>query len=51
MLRPEHVDVLLRGVDMLAQVAQLSEAEVEAWQTERADEIDALVTELEDGQG
>jgi two-component system sensor histidine kinase and response regulator WspE len=45
-LRSEHVDVLLRGVDMLAQVAQLSEAEVEAWQTERADEIDALVTEL-----
>ena len=27
-LRPEHVDVLLRGVDMLAQVAQLGEAEV-----------------------
>ena len=45
-LRPEHVDVLLRGVDMLAQVAQLSEAEVEAWQTEHADEIDALVAEL-----
>ena len=45
-LRPEHVDVLLRGVDMLAQVAQLGEAEVEAWQTEHADEIDALVTEL-----
>ena len=47
----EHVDVLLRGVDMLAQVAQLGEAEVEAWQTEHADEIDALVTELNDGQG
>ena len=46
MLRSEHVDVLLRGVDMLAQVAQRSEAEVEAWQTERADEIDALVAEL-----
>ena len=45
-LRPEHVDVLLRGVDMLAQVAQLGEIEVEAWQTEHADEIDALVAEL-----
>ncbi len=45
-LRPEHVDVLLRGVDLLAQVAQLSEAEVEAWQHERANEIDALVAEL-----
>ena len=45
-LRPEHVDVLLRGVDMLSQVAQLGEPEVEAWQTGHADEIDALVTEL-----
>jgi two-component system sensor histidine kinase and response regulator WspE len=45
-LRPEHVDVLLRGVDMLAHVAQLSEAEVAAWQSERTDEIDALVAEL-----
>jgi two-component system, chemotaxis family, sensor histidine kinase and response regulator WspE len=46
-LRSEHVDVLLKGVDMLAQVAQWSEAEVQAWQTERAKEIDALVTELQ----
>jgi two-component system, chemotaxis family, sensor histidine kinase and response regulator WspE len=45
-LRPEHVDILLRGVDVLAQVAQLGEAEVAAWQSERADEIDALVAEL-----
>ena len=51
MLRPEHVDLLLRGVDMLAQVAQLGEAEVEAWQTEHADEIDAFVTELTRCQG
>ena len=45
-LRSEHVDLLLRGVDMLARVGQLGEAEIEAWQTERADEIDALVAEL-----
>ncbi len=45
-LRPEHVDILLRGVDLLTQVAQLGEPEVEAWQTEHADEIDALVIEL-----
>ena len=50
-LRSEHVDLFLRGVDMLAQVAQLGEAEIEAWQTERADEIDALVTELTRCQG
>lgn len=46
LLRPEHVDLLLRGVDMLTQVAQLGEAEVPAWQTEHADEIDVLVSEL-----
>ena len=45
-LRPEHVDVLLRGVDMLAQVAQLDEAEVQIWQTENAAEIDSLVADL-----
>ena len=45
-LRGEHVDVLLRGVDMLAQVALLEESEVGVWQTEHASEIDALVAEL-----
>ena len=45
-LRPEHVDVLLRGVDMLTHVAQLGEAEVAVWQTEHAGEVDTLVTEL-----
>ena len=45
-LGPERIDVLLRGVDLLAQVAQLGEADVEAWQTDHAAEIDALVTEL-----
>ena len=47
LLRPEHVDVLLRGVDMLARVAQQSEAEVAVWQTEHADEIDVMVTDLQ----
>ena len=46
-LRPEHVDILLRGVDMLAHVAELGEAEVQVWQTENAAEIDALVTDLQ----
>jgi two-component system sensor histidine kinase and response regulator WspE len=45
-LRSEHVDLLLRGVDVLAQVAQLGEAEVPAWQTEHTDEIGVLVSEL-----
>jgi two-component system, chemotaxis family, sensor histidine kinase and response regulator WspE len=46
-LRPEHVDLLLRGVDTLTQVAQLGEAEVTAWQTEHAEELDTLVVELQ----
>ena len=45
-LRGEHVDVLLRGVDMLAEVASLGESEVEAWQTEHTEEIDELVAQL-----
>ena len=39
-LRPEHVDVLLHGVDLLGQVAQLDEVENGAWQIEHAGEID-----------
>ena len=45
-LRPEHVDILLHGVDLLVQIAQLGEAEVEAWQADHAPEIDALVADL-----
>ena len=45
-LQPEHVDILLRGVDLLVQIAQIGEAEVEAWQSEHAVAIDALVAEL-----
>jgi two-component system sensor histidine kinase and response regulator WspE len=46
-LGSEHVDLLLQAVDILTRVAQLRDAEIEAWQTEHADEIDALVTELQ----
>ncbi len=45
-LRPEHVDILLEGVDLLVQISQIDEGEVEAWQTECAAVIDALVAEL-----
>ena len=45
-LQPEHVDILLRGVDLLVQVAQVGEPEVEAWQSEHAAAIDALVADL-----
>ncbi len=45
-LEAEHVDVLLQGVDMLIQVAQVGEPELEAWQSGHAAEIDALVNKL-----
>src|SRR5262249_58366133 len=45
-LRPEHVDILLRGVDFLVQIAQLGEDELPAWQADHATEVDALVTDL-----
>jgi two-component system sensor histidine kinase and response regulator WspE len=46
MLGPEHVDVLLKGVDMLVQIAHLGEAAVAAWQADHAAAIDDLVAEL-----
>src|SRR6516162_8496058 len=35
-LQPAHVDILLRGVDLLVRVAQLGEAELQAWQAGHA---------------
>ena len=45
-LQPEHVDILLRGVDMLVQIAQLAEPDLESWQADHAAEIGALVADL-----
>jgi len=45
-LEPEHVDVLLHGVDMLIQIAQLGEPEMGAWQSGHAAEIGALIAKL-----
>ena len=45
-LRPEHIDILLNGVDLLAQIAQLDEREIETWQRERCVEVDQLVADL-----
>src|SRR5437016_6383807 len=42
-LEPEHVDILLRGVDLLVQISQLSEPEVESWQRAHATDVEALV--------
>ena len=45
-LEPEHVDILLQGVDLLVQIAQIDEPEIEAWQSEHAAAIDALVATI-----
>jgi two-component system, chemotaxis family, sensor histidine kinase and response regulator WspE len=45
-LRAEHVDILLRGVDFLTQIAQIEESELSSWQADHAEEVDALVADL-----
>src|SRR5437763_8795824 len=45
-LQPGHVDILLRGVDLLVRVAQLGDTDLEAWQAGHAAEVDALVADL-----
>src|SRR5215469_15983207 len=46
-LETEHVDVLLRGVDFLVQIAGIGEEDLPAWQADHAAEIDALVADLD----
>ena len=45
-LEPEHVDILLRGVDLLVEIAQIAEPQIDAWQSEHAGAVDALVADL-----
>ena len=45
-LEPAHVDVLLQGVDLLVQIAQIDEPEIEEWQSEHTDTIDAFVAAI-----
>ena len=45
-LEAEHVDMLLKGVDLLVQIAQIDEPEIEAWQSTHATAIDAVVTNI-----
>jgi len=45
-LPPPSIDVLLRGVDFLTDIAQVAEADQEAWRAEHADEIEALLADL-----
>jgi two-component system sensor histidine kinase and response regulator WspE len=45
-LQPEHVDVLLRAVDLLVQISQAGGLDIDGWQFSHASEIDALVAAL-----
>jgi two-component system, chemotaxis family, sensor histidine kinase and response regulator WspE len=42
-LEPAHVDVLLQGVDLLVQIAQVDEPDIEVWQSDHATAIDTFV--------
>lgn len=43
---PAHIDVLLRGVDLLVRCSEVSEADAETWLAANEAEIDALVAEI-----
>jgi len=45
-LLPEHVDVLLRGVDLLHRIAQAPDDEIETEKSKRADEVQQLLRDL-----
>ncbi len=45
-LRPGHVDALLRAVDLLARSADVAESDVAAWQAENEPAVAATVAEL-----
>jgi two-component system sensor histidine kinase and response regulator WspE len=45
-LMPAHVDVLLRGVDLLTLISQVAEDQLPAWQEENEAAVAALVSEL-----
>ncbi len=45
-LTQRHIDILLKGVDLLARISQTSEAEVAKWSAEGKVEIDDFVTAL-----
>ncbi len=45
-LRQPHIDLLLRGVDLLSRMAQTPEAEIDRWNGEDRPEVDAFLTAL-----
>jgi len=45
-LEPAHIDALLVGVDLLAQVSKIPEGEQESWQSSHGEEVEKLVADL-----
>src|SRR5262249_45642425 len=45
-LQPRHVDILLRGVDLLTQIAQLPEDGVASWAIENEPIVEAMVADI-----
>ncbi len=45
-LGPAHVDVLLRAVDLLSQISQISDDQLVAWQVEHEPAVAAMVDDL-----
>jgi two-component system, chemotaxis family, sensor histidine kinase and response regulator WspE len=45
-LQPSHVDTLLRGVDFLSQLAQISEADAPSWQAAQESLVESLVAAI-----
>lgn len=43
---PQHVDILLRGIDLLSQCSLVAEEEVESWTAENAGRIEATTAEI-----
>jgi two-component system sensor histidine kinase and response regulator WspE len=46
MLRHKHIDLLLRGVDLLGRIAQTPELEVGQWADDKKPEVDAFLSAL-----
>ncbi|MDM8526070.1 hybrid sensor histidine kinase/response regulator [Desulfococcaceae bacterium HSG8] len=42
-LTSEHIDILLRGVDMMIQISEVSSEEMSAWLSDNQEDIDRLV--------
>ena len=45
-IRRREIDLLLRGVDLLSQIAKTPEKEIDSWETARAGVIGSFITEL-----